>query len=334
MVFRLLKREPAMSNFCLSLVVMVVCLSVSMRPVSSSEIDGKKPVPKPIADSWSRPVKGLSGRLRIEMEDLKPGLRHAVVLELKNSSTRPVAVLNQPTIRVELYNTAGKPVSTSGFPMSGGIPNPQWGVLPRDAYLGFRIDMTTVGVPTRRHGKVLLALGGKQWGLKPGKYFLSATLVAEEDKDAPDGQWIGELKLPTIEVVVTDQQVSADKSKKANKSKKSDQLISALIVIEGTISRQGVGEMKAIRVVDLKKLSSLESFFPNYRKRPSSNEAAPWEAEYRVYFNFPDGKSIRLTVSHSGNPRFWDVGRGDFELKGDFNKFVASLQSAAAIKKM
>jgi len=131
-----------------------------MRPVSSSEIDGKKPIPKPIADSWSGPVKGLSGRLRIEMEDLKPGLRHAVVLELKNVSTRSVAVLNQPAIRVELYDGAGKPVSTSGFPMSGPIPNPQWGVLPRDAYFGFRIDMTTVGVPTRGHGMVLLALGG------------------------------------------------------------------------------------------------------------------------------------------------------------------------------
>jgi len=134
--------------------------------------------------------------------------------------------------------------------------------------------------------------------------------------------------LPTVEVVVTDQQVAADKPKKA------DQPISALIVVEGIISRQGVGEMKAFRIIDREKLSSLESFFPNYRKRPSSNETAPWEARYRVYFNFPDGKSIRLTVSHSGNPRFWSVGRGDFELRGDFNKFVASFQSAAAVKKM
>lgn len=118
----------------------------------------------------------------------------------------------------------------------------------------------------------------------------------------------------------------------ADKSKKADQPISALIVVEGIISRQGVGEMKAIRIIDREKLSRLESFFPNYRKRPSSNEAAPWIARYRVYFNFPDGKSIRLTVSHNANARFWSAGRGDFELKGDFNKFVASLQRAAVIK--
>ena len=116
----------------------------------------------------------------------------------------------------------------------------------------------------------------------------------------------------------------------ADKAKKADQPISALIVVEGIISRQGVGERKAIRIIDRKKLSSLESFFPNYRKRPSSNDFAPWKPEYRVYFNFPDGKSIRLTVGHSGNPRFWDAGRGDFEVKGDFNKFVAILQRAAA----
>ena len=139
--------------------------------------------------------------------------------------------------------------------------------------------------------------------------------------------------LMTLVLLVTfDALPAADKPKKADKSKKSDQPVSALIVVEGIISRQGVGEMKAIRVVDRKKLSSLESFFPNYRKRPSSNEAAPWKAGYRVYFNFPDGKSIRLTVSHNANARFWSAGRGDFATKGDFNKFVASLQSAAVIK--
>ncbi len=118
----------------------------------------------------------------------------------------------------------------------------------------------------------------------------------------------------------------------AEKTDKSDQPLSALIVIEGVISRQGVGEMKAIRVIDRKKLSSLGSFFPNYRKRPSSKDSAPWKAKYRVYFNFPNGKSIRLTVSRNENARYWTVGRGDFKTKGDFNKFVASLIRAAAVK--
>ena len=137
-------------------------------------------------------------------------------------------------------------------------------------------------------------------------------------------RWTSTAALITLVLLVTYVALPA-----AEKPKKPQQPISALIVIEGIISRQGVGEMNAIRIIDRKKLSNLESFFPNYRKRPSSNEAAGWKAGYRVYFNFPDGKSIRLTVSHNENARFWDAGRGDFETKGDFNKFVASLRRAA-----
>ena len=95
-------------------------------------------------------------------------------------------------------------------------------------------------------------------------------------------RWTWTAALMTLVLLVTFVALRA-----AEKPKKSDQPVSALIVVEGIISRQGVGEMKAIRVVDRKKLSSLESFFPNYRKRPSSNIAGAWKAGYRVYFNFP-----------------------------------------------
>ena len=138
-------------------------------------------------------------------------------------------------------------------------------------------------------------------------------------------RWTWTAALMTLVLVVTFVALSA-----ADKPRKSDPPVSVLIVIEGVISRQGVGEMKALRIIDRKKLSSLESFFPNYRKRPSSNVTLPWMAKYRVYFNFRDGKSIRLTVSHNDNARYWTAGRGDFETKGDFNKFVASLRPAAA----
>jgi hypothetical protein len=170
----------------------------------------QEPTPRPIANVWSEPINGLSGRLRIEFEDLRPGLRHAVYLELRNHSVNPVAVTNQPRVNAELFDVAGKPVSSSDFPLSGPIPNPQWALIPRDAYLGFRIDMQTVGVPTREQGMALIAIGGKSWGLRAGEYVLKAALVFKKEDGAPQDQWIGELELPPIDVVVTTQMLAVN----------------------------------------------------------------------------------------------------------------------------
>jgi RNA polymerase sigma factor (sigma-70 family) len=166
---------------------------------------------------WSKPVNGLSGRLVVTFEDLKPGLRHAVTLELRNVSTEQLAVLNRPVVEVSLSDAAGESIPPS-LPrsMSGPIPNPQWAVLPRDAYMGFRVDMTTVGVPAKDFA--LLAVQGKTWDLKPGSYTLRAKLIVKEkdlltwerDLRPPVGvsEWIGQLELPHVEIVVTKEQVA------------------------------------------------------------------------------------------------------------------------------
>src|SRR6476646_5599530 len=70
---------------------------------------------QPAASHWSKPANGLSGRLRVEFENLKPGLRYAVYLELRNHALTPVAVINQPEINAELLDPSGKPVTASGF---------------------------------------------------------------------------------------------------------------------------------------------------------------------------------------------------------------------------
>lgn len=170
----------------------------------------KEPIHKPIANVWSALTNGLSGRLRIEFEDLKPGLRHAVYLELRNHSLNTVAVTNQPQVHAELFDSTRKPVSTSGFPISGPIPNAQWAVIPRDAYIGFRIDMQTVGVPTRKHRMALLAVGGKSWGLRAGEYVLRTTLVFKYEEDGPKNQWVGKLELPPVEIVITPQMLAVN----------------------------------------------------------------------------------------------------------------------------
>ena len=162
-----------------------------------------QPIPEPVANIWSAPLNQLSGRLRVEFEDLKPGLRHAVYAELRNHSLNPIAVTNQPRVHAELFDASGNPMTPAGFSMSGPIPQPQWAVIPRDAYLGFRIDNQIVGLPTREHGMALLAVGNKSWGLGAGKYVLKVNLVFKKEEYAPPNQWVGELELPPVEVVIT-----------------------------------------------------------------------------------------------------------------------------------
>ena len=165
-----------------------------------------KDTPAAPKQAWAEPKDGLTGRLHVVPEDLKLGGRcHEVSVELKNESTQPLAVINQPRLEVGL-TVGGKPVAEVSLSMSGPIPFPQWGVVPQSASMSFRVDMTTVGVPA--DGTRLLAVGGKMWQLEPGTYKLRAVLVAEKQKDGPENQWVGRLPLPPVEIVVAKPQES------------------------------------------------------------------------------------------------------------------------------
>jgi hypothetical protein len=121
--------------------------------------------PETVISDWSAPERGLAGRLQVELEDLDVALRHAMYLELRNDSLEPVAVTYQPRLEARLTDEASKAIEPSEFPMSGPIPKPQWAVIPRGAGLRLRIDMQTVGVPEKKSGKALVAVGGHSWAL-------------------------------------------------------------------------------------------------------------------------------------------------------------------------
>jgi hypothetical protein len=159
-------------------------------------------VPQPDAVAWSETISGLSGRLWAELEDLRPGLRYAIYVELRNHSVDPVAVIDQPQIRAGLRDSSGYPVGMSAVDVSGPIPEPQWAVIPRAAYLGVRIDMRIAGVPGPGRGVALLALGGKAWLVAPGEYVLQVTLTCACSPDGPQNQWVGTLELPPLVVAV------------------------------------------------------------------------------------------------------------------------------------
>ena len=155
--------------------------------------------------AWSQSIDQLSGRLCVEFEDLKPGLRHGVYLELHNDGFAPAVVSNLPEFRSELFDSSGQPVGTSAALEDGPTSILQWAVIPSDSYLGLRVDRQSAGVPTKQHKRILIALGDKTWELSAGKYLLEATAVFKREESGPDNQWVGELKLSPVDVVVTDE---------------------------------------------------------------------------------------------------------------------------------
>ena len=155
--------------------------------------------------AWSQSIDQLSGRLCVEFEDLKPGLRNAVYLELRNDGLAPTVVSNLPEVRAELFDSSGQPVGTSAAVDDGPEPVLQWAVIPSDSYLGLRVDRRSAGLPTKEHKRILIALGAKTWELNTGAYRLEATAVFQREESGPDNQWVGELKLPPVDVVVTDE---------------------------------------------------------------------------------------------------------------------------------
>jgi hypothetical protein len=100
----------------------------------------------------------------------------------------------------------------------------------------------------------------------------------------------------------------------------------AVIVLAGTHGREGVGKFTAISVSDSQKIARLESFFPNYREFPSSDMAGGWKAGSHVYFDFANGRTVRVTVSQNDDGKTWSIGNGDLKTHGDFDGFIKHLR--------
>lgn len=115
----------------------------------------------------------------------------------------------------------------------------------------------------------------------------------------------------------------------ASEAKVADSPHSAVVVVQGAHSREGVGEFKAISVLNKDDIARLEAFFPAYQTQPTSSAAGGWEAGYDVYFSFRNGRTLKVTVSRNGGGEFWAMGDGDFRTRGDFPAFVKELVKKA-----
>jgi len=119
---------------------------------------------------------------------------------------------------------------------------------------------------------------------------------------------------------------AGDARSTAQDKKDAKELISVLVVAFDDEHKVA----KTYRLTDKKQHAALEAFFPNYRSRPTGGGNA-WYPDYEVYFNFMDGETVRLEVTLKRTPPLWRAfGRGDHELKGDFQKFVGGLKPGGA----
>ncbi len=154
---------------------------------------------QPVVGSWSEPVKGMSGRVRMAFEPFGSGGRYAISIELRNSNAGPVAVkAHFWNVGVGVLDSSGNPLAQSSYPMSGPLLQPEWVEIPGNTSLAYRVDMTTVGVPTTC---ALVAVGWGMWGLKEGKYTLKAKMTCVK-QEGPANQWMGELVFPPVDFTV------------------------------------------------------------------------------------------------------------------------------------
>jgi hypothetical protein len=164
---------------------------------------GEQPAETPRQNAWSTAINGVSARLQAEVDDLQPGLRHAVYLQLRNGSHAPVAFTNQPAVHATLVDLQKQLIAPSTLPTSGPAGVLQWAIVPANAYVALRIDLLNIGVPTPARGTILLSAGVHAWELAAGRYVLSVTAKFSPQADGPSPQWAGILAPPSIDIVVT-----------------------------------------------------------------------------------------------------------------------------------
>ena len=155
-------------------------------------------------ERWSSPVNGLHGRLVLKNKPNEYNETNLldIVLELKNISTKPIAIKNnQNAVSFKLHDLRGYTIPQSGYDRSGPLPYPQWAVIPRDSYLGFSLYDPTVGIPGA--GGTFIALQNNVWLLKEGEFILNATFAIKDiDEDRPENAWTGKLILPPLRISV------------------------------------------------------------------------------------------------------------------------------------
>jgi hypothetical protein len=156
---------------------------------------------------WSLPSSGLQARFSFDRGPLSNGTRLTTVfLELRNTSdsSDPIYLFYYPdrSIRAQLYNLSGNPVSSSPSAASIWYPSPFLLCLPRNSTL--RLDVTAIGYGVPKDKKTMIGLASGVWLIDKAdssEYLLGGTLMAEKPTEAVKYRiWSGRLDIPRAKV--------------------------------------------------------------------------------------------------------------------------------------
>lgn len=160
-------------------------------------------------DGWSKSVSGIQARFSFEEGNLVNGTRLTeVYVELRNVSDvgNPIYLRYDPTrsIKAQLFNSAGKPVSIAGNPASIKSLLPFLICLPYDSTLKLNVTAKGYGVP--KDQKALIGLHSGDWLIEKSDstdYFLRGTFISEQPKkETKQRLWNGKIQIPWAKVDV------------------------------------------------------------------------------------------------------------------------------------
>lgn len=190
-----MKKRIALPVLCVLLVstVAYVAIASPLAPVKER--------------AWSKPVGNVSARLVVTSSNIRESENFRLTLELKNTGVLPLGVPthNPHLLTFKILDSAGKSVGRSSSRIDV-ISSPQWGVIPRDGYLGFPV---TIRSPDRAKGSHI-DITTSIWKLPPGKYRVSGEYSSERPLEFPDlipksGKapiWMGKVNLPALDLEI------------------------------------------------------------------------------------------------------------------------------------
>jgi hypothetical protein len=149
------------------------------------------------ADEWSKPVRGIAGKLTAETKADKVRL----IVELKHDGVLPFWVTTHDPFAFDLIvkDAEGNELKPDSERVDI-LSSPQAAILPRECRLAMPVTLT-------QEEKWNLDIVTKLWALKPGKYRLSGKYVIPGNDREPKlvgkaYKWQGELELPEIEIEI------------------------------------------------------------------------------------------------------------------------------------
>ncbi len=162
-------------------------------------------------DLWSKPDRGIRGRLVVERGAPSNGTPQVqVYLELQNVSdvANPIHITPAHSMSFDVVDTKRAVVKPAGLPASVNTPDDPFGlVLPHQSTLRFLLSVTGIGVPKDKKWQVSVPHDSsfRSWVIERtdgNSYFLRGRFKATAERQV-GRTWPVELSLPKVVVAAS-----------------------------------------------------------------------------------------------------------------------------------